>query len=101
MVTDSDEGVYISGVIKTGKNECISGSKRNATKTTMHSMSPLHHTAGEANANILCFDGGGTGTGSCFGIPGDDDAETMRAVQSSIPGGVGGDAVDAGDVDVE
>lgn len=74
---------------------------KNATKTTMHSISHLHQTAGEANANILCFDGGGTGTGSCFGIPGDDEAETIRAVQSSIPEGVGGDAVDAGDVDVE
>ncbi|KAG1901140.1 uncharacterized protein F5891DRAFT_1223724 [Suillus fuscotomentosus] len=72
---------------------------RNATKTTMHSMSRLHQTAGKAKANILCFDGGGTGTGSCFGIPGeesDDEAETIQVVQSSIPGGVGGDAVDAG-----
>ncbi|KAG1845774.1 hypothetical protein C8R48DRAFT_678049 [Suillus tomentosus] len=36
---------------------------------------------------------------SCFGIPGeesDDEAETIQVVQSSIPGGVGGDAVDAG-----
>ncbi|KAG0706494.1 hypothetical protein DFH29DRAFT_1076935 [Suillus ampliporus] len=58
-------------------------------------------TASNANANILCFDGGSTGTGLCFGRPGDDDAETMRAVQSSMPGGIGGDAVEAGDVDVE
>lgn len=100
MVTDSDESVYVSGVIKTSKNECVVAVK-NATKTTMHSMSSLHQTAGEANANILCFDGGGTGTGSCFGIPGDDEVDTIRAVQSSIHGGVGGDAVDAGDVDVE
>ncbi|KAG1843863.1 hypothetical protein C8R48DRAFT_780518 [Suillus tomentosus] len=57
------------------------------------------YQAGKAKANILCFDGGGTGTGSCFGIPGeesDDEAETIQVVQSSIPGGVGGDAVDAG-----
>ncbi|KAG1727587.1 uncharacterized protein EDB91DRAFT_1315939 [Suillus paluster] len=58
-------------------------------------------TAGDANANILCFDGGGTGTGLCFGRPGDDNAEIMREVQSSIPGSVGGDVVEAGDVDVE
>ncbi|KAG2061135.1 hypothetical protein BDR06DRAFT_966909 [Suillus hirtellus] len=57
------------------------------------------YQAGKAKANILCFDGSGTGTGSCFGIPGeesDDEAETIQMVQSSIPGGVGGDAVDAG-----
>jgi hypothetical protein len=39
--------------------------------------------------------------GGNFGIPGEDEAETMRVVQSSIPGGVGGDAVDAGDVEVK
>jgi len=60
-----------------------------------------YQTDGDANANIFTFDGGGTGTGSCFGIPGDEDVDIIRAVQSSIPGGVGGDAVDAGDVDVE
>jgi hypothetical protein len=36
-----------------------------------------------------------------FGIPGEDKAETMQVVQSSIPRGVGGDAVDAGDVEVK
>ncbi|KAG1738103.1 uncharacterized protein EDB91DRAFT_1249412 [Suillus paluster] len=58
-------------------------------------------TAGDANVNILCFDSSSTGTGLCFGRPGDNDVEKMQAVQSSIPGSVGGDAVEAGDVDVE
>jgi hypothetical protein len=70
-----------------------------ATATIMHPNN--YQTDGDANANILTFDGGGIGTGSCFGMPGDEDADTMRAVQSSIAGGVGGDAVEAGDVDVE
>lgn len=39
-----------------------------------------------------------TGTGSCFGISGEDKAETIRAVQSSIPGCVEGDAVDDSNV---
>ena len=52
-------------------------------------------------ANISPFDGSDTGTGLCFEIPGDEDADIMRAAQSSIPGGIGGDAVEAGDVDVE
>jgi hypothetical protein len=37
---------------------------------------------------------------SLFGMPGDEDADTMRAVQSSIAGGVNGNAVQAGDSDV-
>ena len=37
------------------------------------------------------FDGSHTGAGSCFEIPGDEDANAMRAVQSSIPGDIGGD----------
>jgi len=49
----------------------------------------------------LTFDGNDAGTGSCFEIPGDEDADIILAAQSSIPGGVGGDAVEAGDVDVE
>jgi hypothetical protein len=40
-------------------------------------------------------------TGPCLSIPGDEDADTMHAVQSSIPGGIGGDAVEGGDVDIE
>jgi len=67
--------------------------------TMMHPNN--YQTDGDAKANILALEGGSTGTGSCFSIPGDEDADTMRAVQSSIPGGVGGDAVEAGDVDVE
>lgn len=39
------------------------------------------------------------GMASGFTKPGDDDAETILAVRSSAPGGVGGDADDAGDVD--
>ena len=35
---------------------------------------------------------------SAFTRPGDDDADTILAVRSSMPGGVGGDADDAGDV---
>jgi hypothetical protein len=35
------------------------------------------------------------GIDSCFGIPGEDEAETMSG-KSSIPEGVGGNAVDAG-----
>jgi len=60
-----------------------------------------YQTDGEAKANILTFDGNDVGTGSCFEIPGDEDADIILAAQSSIPGGVGGDAVEAGDVDVE
>ncbi|KAG1890671.1 uncharacterized protein F5891DRAFT_1212612 [Suillus fuscotomentosus] len=53
---------------------------------------------GEASADLqrngkgvvlLDTEDGSTGTGLCFGIPGDDEAETMRAVQSSMPGSVG------------
>jgi hypothetical protein len=33
-------------------------------------------------------------------MPGDEDADTMRAIQSSIAGGDNGDAVKAGDSDV-
>jgi hypothetical protein len=42
-----------------------------------------------------------TGIDSAFEKPGDDEAETILAVWSSIPGGVGGEADDAGDVDGE
>jgi hypothetical protein len=51
--------------------------------------------------NILAFDGGCTGMGSCLSTPGDEDADTMRATQSSRAGGISGDVVEAGDVDVE
>ncbi|KAG2033079.1 hypothetical protein BDR03DRAFT_968392, partial [Suillus americanus] len=40
------------------------------------------------------------GIGSCFGTPGDDAADKIRAVQSTIPAGLG-DAVEAGNIDVE
>jgi hypothetical protein len=70
LVSVSDESGYISGIIETSENECISGDgKNNATLTTMHPMSRLHETAGDVNATILCFDGGGMGTGSCFEYP--------------------------------
>jgi hypothetical protein len=63
-----------------------------------------YHTQGEANANILLFElneWDSCGMASAFTRPGDDDAETILAVRSSIPGGVGGEADDAGDVDGE
>jgi hypothetical protein len=56
---------------------------------------------GEAKAVILAFDGGCTGTGSCLSTPGDEDADTMCDAQSSRAEGVGGNAVEAGDVDIE
>lgn len=77
------------------RKEC----KCKATTMMMHPNN--YQTEGEAKANILAFDGGCTGTGSCLSTPGDEDADTMRAAQSSRAGGVGGDAVEAGDVDVE
>lgn len=43
----------------------------------------------------MMFDTGDTGAGSYFGMPGDNDTDKIRAVQSSIPGG---DAIDAGDI---
>ncbi|KAG1812666.1 hypothetical protein EV424DRAFT_1349286 [Suillus variegatus] len=43
----------------------------------------------------MMFDTGYTGAGSYFGMPGDNDTDKIRAVQSSIPGG---DAIDAGDI---
>jgi hypothetical protein len=49
MVTNSDESVYVSGVIETAENECISGDRTNATMTTMHPISCHHQTAGNAN----------------------------------------------------
>lgn len=39
-----------------------------------------------------------TGAGSCFGTPGDDNADEIRAIQFSIPRGK---AVEAKDVDAE
>ena len=41
---------------------------------------------GETKANISPFDGSDTGSGLCFEIPGDEDADIMHATQSSTPG---------------
>jgi hypothetical protein len=45
-------------------------------------------------------DGGCTGAGSCFRVPSDDDADNIRAVQSSMPADLG-DAVGAGNMNIE
>jgi hypothetical protein len=41
-------------------------------------------TDGNAKANILAFEGGSTGTGLCFSIPSDKDANTMCVVIGSV-----------------
>jgi len=61
-----------------------------------------HQTEGIAKANIFVFRGC---IGGAFSIridkEGDESAETIFALRSSIPGGVGGDADEAGEVEVE
>jgi len=42
-----------------------------------------------------------TGMDSTLARPGDDNADTIFAIWSSMPGGVGGDVDDAGDVNGE
>jgi hypothetical protein len=55
-----------------------------------------------AKANIFVFNGCIDGAFSTrIDSDGDDSAETIFALRSSMPGGVGGDADEAGEVDVE
>jgi len=64
--------------------------------------SPGHQTEGDANANIFVFRGCIGGAFSTrIDREGEESAETIFALKSSMPGGVGGDADEAGEVDAE
>lgn len=63
-----------------------------------------YHTAGVAYANIFALRGctwGGFSWAIRIEKPGDESAETIFGLNSPEPGGVGGEADDAGDVFVE
>jgi len=61
-----------------------------------------YQTEGIANANIFVFNGCIGGAFSTrMDKDGEESAETILALRSSIPGGVGGEADEAGEVEVE